>query len=125
MPSYKKKFKIERLDELAECIFGYKTVNDLVGKTFTGEFIKQNDALKKYIDKDLTTKLKESETLKQCNGLKIPYDKLTELNIVNIFKNLLKRYTNYVLSSSWNFATKSPIYYITLYSDLETSFQPL
>ena len=113
MSRIKKPFNMEILNELTECIFGYKTVEELIGKTFTGEWIKQNGALQKYIEKDMTPKIVESELVHQCGGLKISYDKLKELNIVNIYKNLLKKYTNYRLSSGWNNTTKSPIYYLS------------
>jgi len=117
----KKPFKPELLDELAECIFGYKTVEELHGKTFTGAWIKENGALKKYIEKDFTPRIAESEVLKQCYGLQIPYNKLKDLNVVNIFKKLLKKYTPYILSSSWHVASGSPLYYITPKQQLTTA----
>ena len=114
MTNKKIQISIEVLDQFSQIMLNVNLAQ-AEGKIFSLDSLKQNDALKKYLNNKIGDQLRRSIYLCDCDKLRPKHEPhLQEKDLITIFRATL-RHNGYQLMSSndRNSATKPRIYYIS------------
>ena len=110
----KEEFTQEIFDKFVEILLGYPTLEEAVGKMFTKKNLEENHALEKYLELDFGNLLQKTLLHNECGPLRIKREDLTENNLINILRTLIRNRSKLQLYLSWDTKNKIRRYTINV-----------